>query len=137
VADEYNKDEAEKNIEETLAKLNDDSLSDEEKEQLSQKALNDYSAALRSEFEVQQQTDPENTPEYTRKFFREHIGIAAAQVVSLATNSDKDSVRLAASKLIINWANEDAIEDGDPMKKLLQELTAPKKAQPTESEVEQ
>lgn len=91
-----------------------------------QKKLNDYSAAIRQEFEESTKADPNNYEEYTRDFFKKNIHSMAAQVVWLANNSDSDSVRLSACKYGIDMALAQSKEDGDPIKALLSELTSGK-----------
>lgn len=92
-----------------------------------------YAQALREEFEredVQNQEighleDPaSNVEKYTKRFFRENLPDAAAQVVWLMGNSQSDSVRLKAATYVINIAREDAVADGDPLKDLLTKLGA-------------
>jgi hypothetical protein len=65
-----------------------------------------------------------NVEKYTRRFFRQNLAQAVAQVVWLSANSSSDAVRLNASKIIIKEALEDARKDGDPIKELMEALSA-------------
>lgn len=88
-----------------------------------QKQLNDYAAAIRSEFEAATKEAPENAEEAAKDYFRKNLSQALAQVVWLASNADSETVRLNASKFIINEALDEAKGDGDPIKQLLKELS--------------
>jgi hypothetical protein len=92
-----------------------------------------YSDALQQEFAREQELDPNdgltglddpvsNVEKYTRKFFRQNLPDAAAQIVWLSANSDSDSIRLRASQFIVKEALEDARAEGDPIRDLLQSL---------------
>lgn len=96
-----------------------------------QTELNKYAAAIESEFRIASAGSPENVDEYARDFFKKNIHSAAAQIVWLAVNSTSDSVRLAASKYVVEQAISDAKGDGDPLKDLMKELSATKKKEPT------
>lgn len=91
-------------------------------EDTAQRMLNNYSEALRSEFEMSIAVEPDNVPEYTHKFFREHVSIAAAQIVHLAVNAESDTVKFSASKFIVNAGMAEAMLEGDPIKDLLKQL---------------
>lgn len=101
-----------------------------------------YAKALQEEFarEETQDTvlsgleDPiSNVEKYTRKFFRQNLPDAAAQIVWLSCNSTSDSIRLRASQFIVKEALEDARAEGDPIKDLLQSLSLTPTA-PSESD---
>lgn len=94
--------------------------------------LNEYAAAMRSEFEDKTKATPDNVEAYTTDFFKSNIHAAAAQIVFLATNSDSDSVKLRASQFIIERALTDGRADGDPIKDLLKKLTPAPAKQPAE-----
>ena len=89
-----------------------------------------YAKALQEEFSREdEQTsishldDPiSNVDKYTRKFFRQNLPDAAAQIVWLSANSSSDSIRLRASTFIVKEALEDARLEGDPIKDLLSSL---------------
>lgn len=92
-----------------------------------------YADALREEFtreeketaEIGHLDDPtSNVEKYTKKFFRQNLPDAAAQVVWLMSNSDSDSVRLKAAKMVIDLAREDAKNEGDPLRDLMASLRA-------------
>lgn len=91
-----------------------------------------YAKALQEEFARESTLDNplshlddpvSNVEKYTRKFFRQNLPDAAAQVVWLSANSTSDSIRLRASTFIIKEALEDARQEGDPIKDLLHELS--------------
>jgi len=95
------------------------------------KELRDYAKALRQEFarETEEENstrdleDPvSNVEKYTRQFFRQNLPDAAAQIVWLSCNSSSDSVRLRACQIIIKEALEDARQEGDPIKDILNDL---------------
>jgi hypothetical protein len=96
---------------------------DEVTEENLQQKLNEYAAAFRQEFEESTKNSPDNVEEYTRDFFKKNIHSAAAQIVWLSNNAASESVRLAASKLVVHEALTDARADGDPIKELLASLT--------------
>lgn len=104
-------------------------------EETLQLMLHNYSDALRQEFEIEVNNDPDNTPAFTHKFFREHMHIAAAQIVHLCTAGETDNIKLNASKFVVIMGNKQADEEGDPIKNLLAELTRnDKKPQPNKQE---
>lgn len=93
--------------------------------------LSKYRKALAEEFAREEATDSvltglddpvSNVEKYTRNFFKQNLPDAAAQIVWLSCNSDSDSVRLRASKMIVDIALDDARQDGDPLKELLNSL---------------
>jgi hypothetical protein len=88
-----------------------------------QKKLNDYAAAIRQEFEESTKASPENVEEYTSDFFKKNIHAAAAQIVWLSVNADTDSIRLRASKMVVDLALAQTRADADPVKDLLKQLT--------------
>lgn len=99
-----------------------------------------YAKALQEEFakEDEQSTalsgldDPiSNVDKYTRKFFRQNLPDAAAQIVWLSANSTSDSIRLRASTFIVKEALEDARLEGDPIKDLLHSLQMTPTADPS------
>lgn len=92
-----------------------------------------YADALRQEFareetetrdsEISHLDDPvSNVDKYTARFFRQNLPDAAAQIVWLMSNSESDSVRLKAAKMVLDLAREDAKRDGDPIRDLLIKL---------------
>ena len=93
-----------------------------------------YAEALAQEFQREQELDPDDTlstlddpvsnvEKYTRKFFRQNLPDAAAQIVWLSANSTSDSIRLRASTFIVKEALEDARVEGDPIRDLLTSLS--------------
>jgi len=96
-----------------------------------QKELHSYAAALRQEFELQQnktqthQEDHQNVERYTRDFFKKNLAHAAAQIVWLSSNSTSDSIRLKASQFIVKEALAASRDDGDPISELLRSLQSP------------
>lgn len=100
-----------------------------------------YALALQQEFQREAETsqdsidhldDPvSNVEKYTRKFFRQNLPDAAAQIVWLSANSTSDSIRLRASQFIVKEALEDARAEGDPIKDLLSSLQMTPTAPPS------
>lgn len=101
-----------------------------------------YAKALQEEFKREQENDPNNTlsqlddpvsnvEKYTRKFFRQNLPDAAAQIVWLSANSTSDSIRLRASTFIVKEALEDARQEGDPIRDLLNDLKLTPTADPS------
>lgn len=105
----------------------DDSLQFGPDDESLQAELKAYKKAIEEEFASNNETqlDPvTKTEAYTRKFFRQHLPAAAAQVVWLSSNSDSYSVRLKACSIIIKEALEDARSEGDPIRDILEQLAA-------------
>lgn len=91
-----------------------------------------YSQALRQEFEDKQHAEPENVAQHTQEYFKANSPHAIAQIVWLAINSESDTVRLNASKFIIEKAISKEEADKDPVSALLRKLAGnDKKEQPT------
>jgi len=90
--------------------------------------LQAYRQAIEEEYETSLDSDPENVEEYTRDFFKKNIHMAAAQVVHLAGTAESETVRLNASKYIVEAALADSRADGDPIRDLMNKLTKPEKA---------
>lgn len=90
-----------------------------------EKQLHEYAAAVRAEFEEAQSavTAEDNAVQFTADFAKQNLPHALVQIAWLSQNSSSDSVRLNASKLLVQLAREDAIADGDPMKELLKKFT--------------
>jgi hypothetical protein len=88
-----------------------------------QSQLNQYAEAIRQEYQLSTEVDPENVSEYTTDFFRKNVHAAAAQIVWLSTNAYSESVRGNMSKYIIEKATADSDAAGDPIKDLLAKLT--------------
>ena len=89
-----------------------------------QDELNRYRQAYQEEFEqAASNASPENIEEYTREFFKKNITTAAAQIVFLSGNGETDSIKLRASKMVVDLALADSAADGDPVKELLQVTT--------------
>jgi hypothetical protein len=112
-----------------------------------QKQLNDYRTALEQEYAMAEKAaqaaqatkaaSTENLQVATRDFFKDNSAHAAAQIAWLAMNAESESVRLRASQYIIERGLADSKDDGDPIKKLLSELTKPapsKQAEAAESD---
>ena len=89
-----------------------------------QAELNKYAEAFRQEYETSSQSDPQNVAEYTTDFFRKNVHQAAAQIVWLATNAESESVRGNMAKYIVEQATAESDAAGDPIKELLNKLTA-------------
>lgn len=106
---------------------------DELTQQELQTALNTYAEAIRTEFEdsLKEQDELENVPKYTQDFFKRNVAAAAAQIVWLGNNADSETVKLSASKYVVDKALEDATKDGDPIRDLLKELGATATPNPT------
>lgn len=88
-----------------------------------QDKLHRYSLAMQQEFEIKNSKDPENVEANVKDFFRKNVNAALAQVVWLANYSTADSVRLNASKYVIEKACLESKDAGDPIKDLLKALT--------------
>ena len=88
-----------------------------------QEKLAAYQQAIKEEYEVSSEADPENIEEYTRDFFKKNVHIFAAQIAHLAVHADSETVRMNCSKYGIEAALADSRADGDPMRDLLAELT--------------
>jgi hypothetical protein len=88
-----------------------------------QEKLAAYQQAIKEEYEVSSEADPENIEEYTRDFFKKNIHIFAAQIAHLAIHAESETVRMNCSKYGIEAALADSRSDGDPMRELLTELT--------------
>jgi hypothetical protein len=93
--------------------------------------LNSYAEAFRQEYEQSTKESPENVEQYTLDFFKKNIHSAAAQVVWLSNNADSETVRLSASKYVIDQALADGERDGDPIKDLLNSLKLKTKTKTT------
>src|SRR5215831_1617231 len=90
--------------------LNDESL---------QKHLNEYRQAIESEYKLRTEAaaradDSESVQELTHNFFKDNSAHAAAQVAWLAMNAESETVRLNASKYILDRGLADSSKDGDP-----------------------
>jgi hypothetical protein len=109
----------------------DDNMTPEE----CQRKLEEYSKAVREEFALQQEArekekaglDTLTVHEFTQDFFKKNIAHAAAQIYHLAMHAESETVRLKAATTIIEKALQDAVAQGDPIKNLLQEITAKSK----------
>jgi hypothetical protein len=98
-----------------------------------QEELNKYRKAYQEEFESTVSNEGlENIEEYTREFFKKNITTAAAQIVFLSGNGETDSIKLRASKMVVDLALADAAADGDPIKQFLKSLQKSPTATPPE-----
>lgn len=86
--------------------------------------LREYSLAIRSEFEDAQQrlSEDEDAETFSIDFAKEQLPNNLAMIAWLSQNATSDSVRLNASKYLVDLARQSAVEDGDPMKKLFKTL---------------
>jgi hypothetical protein len=86
--------------------------------------LRDYSEAIRSEWETAQTAlkDDEDAETFSIDFAKQQLPNNLAMISWLSQNSTSDSVRLNASKFLVELARKSAVEEGDPMKKLFQTL---------------
>jgi hypothetical protein len=109
---------------EEFDELKDKADSGELTQETLQQRLNEYSAALKAEFETQTKENPENVEEYCKDFFRRNVHSLAAQVIWLANNAESESVQLSAAKFGIGMALDEAKGEGDPIKDLLKSLQA-------------
>lgn len=90
-----------------------------------------YSQALRQEFEDKQHAEPENVAQHTQDYFKANSPHAIAQIVWLSLNAESETVRLNASKFIIDHAIKKEDADKDPVSALLRSLAGnDKKKQP-------
>lgn len=95
----------------------------EHSEKSLQEELNKYRKAYQEEFEAKvENAAPDNIEEYTREFFKQNISTAAAQIVFLSGNGETDSIKLRASKMVVDLALADSAADGDPIKEFLRSL---------------
>ena len=87
--------------------------------------LHQYATAVRQEFELAQSTTTaeDNAEQFAVDFAKKNMANSLAQIAWLSNNSMSDSVRLNASKYLVDVAREDAKKDGDPIKEMLKELT--------------
>jgi hypothetical protein len=99
-----------------------------------QKKLQEYSDALKQEYELATDStdEPKNVEEMTLHYFRKNVPHAVAQIVHLSQNSTSDAVRLNASKYIHQAAFKEEAESGDPIKDLLKQLQGNDKKSPAE-----
>jgi hypothetical protein len=88
-----------------------------------QAELNKYAEAFKQEYELNSAADPSQVHEYTKDFFRKNVHSAAAQIVWLANSAESESVRMNASKYIVEAALAEGDAAGDPIKDLLNRLT--------------
>lgn len=87
-----------------------------------QTEIEKYKRAYQQEFEIATNTPAEQALDVTKEFFKKAMPSAAAQIVWLSEYSSSDSVRLNASKYIIEVGREDVERDGDPVRDLLMNL---------------
>ena len=98
--------------------MNDPNLTEE----TLQAKLEQYRLAIKQEYEVAVAEKPEEAAELTTEFFKANSQHAAAQIQWLSIHADSETVRLAASKYIIEKAFKDSHADGDPIKEMIQSL---------------
>ena len=94
-----------------------------------QQELAKYRKAFAEEFEVSLKSeeaakDPTKAHEYLKHFFKQNLPMAAAQIAWLSQNAQAESVKLAASKYVVEHALEDSKKDGDPVAAILAALNA-------------
>jgi hypothetical protein len=89
------------------------------------KILSDYAKAVREEFEMATAANPDNAEEAARDFARNHQGESLAQIHWLSLHSDSDSVKLNASKYLVQLAISESNADGDPIKQIMNDLMKP------------
>ena len=87
-----------------------------------EKILQDYSRAVREEFEMATAKNPDNAEEAARDFARKHQGESLAQIHWLSINADSESVKLNASKYLVQLAISESNADGDPIKQIMHQL---------------
>jgi len=89
--------------------------------------LREYSQAIRSEWEDAQVTlsDEQDAETFSIDFAKEQLPNNLAMIQWLSQNSTSDSVRLNAAKYLTDIARKAAVDDGDPMEKLMKKLTSP------------
>lgn len=93
--------------------------------------MSNYVKALEEEFRLKSESEPENVEAYTNEFFRKNAHYAAAQIAWLSLNAESESVKLTASKLIIEKALKVESDEKDPIKDIIAGLKAnDKKKQP-------
>lgn len=95
-------------------------------EETLQKRLREYQEAYRQEFEVSLKAKPDQAAELTQEFFKENMPLAGASIVWLAEHAESEGIRLAASKFIIERGTKDSEAQGDPLQRVLDQLTKPK-----------
>jgi hypothetical protein len=91
-----------------------------------QAELKKYQAAIKQEYEnavASGAGDQSQLEEYTQEYFKKNINMAAAQIAWLAQNAESESVRMNASKYVIERALAQSAKDADPIKALLTEIS--------------
>ena len=89
-----------------------------------QEELAKYTAAYKQEFDEKLAQGTDSRVISTREFFREHLSLAAAEVVYLCSNATSESVKLSAAKYIIETAIAQS-EDEETISDLLKQLSTP------------
>ncbi len=89
-----------------------------------QMELSNYAKAYQQEFEEQRNATNVNDPrvEENVELFRQNMGIAASEIISLMNHSDKDAIRLAAAKFIYSEAKEGLTPENDELNDILSKL---------------
>lgn len=93
-----------------------------------QQKLQKYHQAFEQEFNESVKSEPDKVTEQTLDYFKKEVPSAAAQIVWLAHNAESESVRKDCLKFVIQQGLSDARKDGDPIKKLMEELASPSKS---------
>jgi hypothetical protein len=90
-----------------------------------EKTLHEYASAVRKEFELATSaaSAEDDAESFSIDFAKQNLGNNLAQLQWLAQNSTSDAVRANACKYLVELAREDARQDGDPIKGLLDKLT--------------
>lgn len=106
---------------------------DELTQQSLESKLRSYHDAMRSEFEIAEKAkDEAGAQKAVNEFLREHVPVALANIVYLMQHSTSDSVRLSASKTVINEVLKGELGAGDPVEELINSLKAGKSKTPAE-----
>lgn len=111
---------AEPTFNELMKKADAGELSSRELEYIMQ----EHARMVREEFEAATAENPENAEKAKVDFCRNHMGTSLAQIQWLSLNADSESVRLAASKFLVQGAIDESEREGDPIKELMQKLQA-------------
>lgn len=84
--------------------------------------LASFAEALRQEFEEKQHAQPENVAQHTQEYFKANSPHAIAQIVWLSIHAESETVRMNASKYIVEKAISKEEADKDPVSALLRKL---------------
>lgn len=110
-----------------MADNTDNNNNDELTPESLQRQLNEYQAALESEFAESQKEKSDNhgaeAITNTLEYFEKHVPLACAQIIWLSQHSTSDSTRLSANKYVIDRVFKGFVESStDPVTAILNKL---------------